>query len=125
MSIHQEVSFSCKPAALYKALTDGAAFAKWTGAPAKITKSAGGAFEAFGGKIEGRNIELQPDKRVVQAWRVADWPEGVYSLVRFELKGDGRQTHLTLDQVGHPAEAEPHLTGGWKMMYWDPLQKGL
>jgi len=121
MAIHQEVTFRCRPAALYQALTDAGAFAEWTGAPAEIEQAEGGTFQAFGGKITGRTIELQSDRRIVQAWRVADWPEGVYSIVRFELDSDGDETRLTLDQDGHPAEAESHLDGGWYKMYWEPL----
>jgi len=34
--------------------------------PAKISRAVGGPFSVFGGKIEGRNIELVPDKRIVQ-----------------------------------------------------------
>jgi len=39
----------------------------------------------FGGHIVGRHVELAPNERVVQAWRVADWPPGVYSIAKFEL----------------------------------------
>jgi hypothetical protein len=38
----------------------------------------------FGGDISGRNVELVPGRRAVQAWRSNAWPEGVYSIVRFE-----------------------------------------
>jgi activator of HSP90 ATPase len=122
MSIHQEVQFECVPAFLYRALTNGAAFTDATGAPAEIEQTEGGTFSAFGGKITGRTIELRKDRRIVQAWRVADWPDGVYSLVRIELDSDGDKTRVTLDQDGHPADAEPHLDGGWHKMYWEPLK---
>jgi hypothetical protein len=45
----------------------------------------GGAFTLFGGHITGRHIELVPDQRIVQAWRVVDWIPVVYSIVKFEL----------------------------------------
>jgi hypothetical protein len=40
----------------------------------------------FGGMIIGRNVELVPNQRIVQAWRpTADFPKGPYSLVKIEL----------------------------------------
>ena len=75
--------------------------------------------------ISGRNIELKPNARIVQAWRAGNWPEGVYSVVRFELTGEGAATTLTLDQSGFPEEQREHLDGGWRKMYWEPLQKHL
>jgi hypothetical protein len=35
-----------------------------------------GAFNTFGGLIEGRNVELIPNRRIVQAWRPAHWDPG-------------------------------------------------
>ncbi len=75
----------------------------------------------LGGDISGRNVELVPDKRVVQAWRSNAWPEGVYSIVRFELTPEGRGTRLLFDQAGHPEGAQEMLEGGWHKMYWEPM----
>src|SRR5207248_1656316 len=109
-AIHQHVTLPATPARVYAALTDSRQFSAFTGgAKAEIESAAGGAFSCFGGMISGRMIELVPGKRLVQAWRAGNWPEGVYSIVRFELAGDGPATRLVLDQNGHPADAEPHL----------------
>ena len=51
----------------------------------EISQQLGGAFTLFGGHIVGRHIELMPNQRIVQAWRVVDWNPGVYSIVKFEL----------------------------------------
>jgi len=126
MAIHQEVLFDATPAQLFEALTTGGAFAEVTGAPAEISAQEGGAFSCFGGQIVGRVIEIVPDERVVQAWRVAGWPPGVFSIVTMNLEAsagkDGGQTRLTLDQAGHPDAAEKDLDAGWPKMYWDPLK---
>ena len=53
--------------------------------PAQISARAGGAFSVFGGFVTGRQIELIPNVRIVQAWRPADWAAGVYSIARFDL----------------------------------------
>ena len=122
MTIHQEVTIAASPAAVYGVLTSSTDFAKMTGGrAAKISGEVGGTFSMFGGDIEGRNVELVPGKRVVQAWRSKAWPEGVYSIVRFELARDGKGTKLTFDQAGHPDGAREMLEGGWHQMYWQPM----
>ncbi len=126
MSIHQEAAISGSPAAVYEILTSGKKFAQMTGGQsAEISKEAGGAFAMFGGDIEGRQIELVPGKRVVQAWRAKQWPEGLYSICRFELRPDASGTLVVLDQVNFPEEAREMLEGGWQQMYWAPMNAAL
>lgn len=122
MSIHQEVTIHASPAAVYGVLTGSEKFARMTGGrTADISKEVGGAVSMFGGDIRALNVELVQDKRVVQAWRSFRWPEGVYSIVRFELTPEGEDTKLVFDQSGYPREAEEMLTGGWDKMYWQPM----
>jgi activator of HSP90 ATPase len=85
----------------------------------------GGVFSIFGGFISGRQIELVPGRRIVQAWREAVWDAGVYSLVRFELSDDGAGTKLAFDQSGFPKGAGAGLAEGWTNDYWTPLQQFL
>ena len=126
MPIHQEVTIVASPRAIFDILTSSDRFAKMTGGrPADISKEAGGAFALFGGDIEGRNIELVPGKRVVQAWRSCAWPEGVFSLVTFQLNASGSTTTLVFDQVGYPESGQQSLTDGWHQMYWGPMNKML
>jgi len=87
--IRQEITFAAPPAKVYEALTRSAGHAAFTGAPAEISADEGGAFSAYGGNVLGRNIELVPNKRIVQAWRAGSWPEGVFSIARYDLTGEG------------------------------------
>ena len=123
MGIHQEVTIAASPAAVYAVLTSSEDFAKMTGGrAADIAREVGGALSMFGGDIRGRIVELVPGKRVVQAWRSQAWPEGVYSIVRFELTPEGKGTKLVFDQAGYPEGAETMLEGGWHQMYWNPMK---
>jgi activator of HSP90 ATPase len=110
-SLHDEIVLSSKQ------------FAALTGASAEIDPSAGGAFFTFGKLIEGRNIELVPNQRIVQAWRPASWEPGLYSIVRFELKPHDSETTIVLDHTGFPEGDFAHLEWGWKNHYWEPLKK--
>lgn len=122
MSIHQEITIKAAPKAVYEILLGSEKFSEMSGgAPAVISGEVGGEVSLFGGAIQGLNVELVAGQRVVQTWRSADWPDGVHSLVRFELSADGSNTKVSFDQVGHPAEAEEHLSAGWQKMYWDPM----
>jgi uncharacterized protein YndB with AHSA1/START domain len=123
--IRQEVDFKASPARVYEALTDAKHFSAFTGLPATIHQEAGGAFACFGGQIAGRILDLVPNRRIVQAWHVSMWPEGVYSIVRFDLKEKGEGTQLVLEHSGFPEENRVHLDGGWARMYWEPLKKYL
>jgi activator of HSP90 ATPase len=137
-SIHQEVQFKASPKRLYAALTDAKEFQKAvllsgavkTGmvkapAPAQISAVIGGEFAVFGGYITGRQIELVPNVRIVQAWRTGTWAPGIYSIARFALAAHGAGTLLTFDQTGFPKGEAEHLAQGWKSNYWEPLERVL
>jgi activator of HSP90 ATPase len=111
------------PPRIYEALLNSRQFTAITGEPAKIDAAPGGAFSMFGGKIVGRNIELLPTLRIVQAWRPESWEPGVYSIVRFELRNHGPQTRVLLDHTGFPEGTYDSLYAGWKTRYWDPLAR--
>jgi activator of HSP90 ATPase len=124
-SLHQEIALNAPPDRVFHILLDSKEFAAVTGMPATIDPSAGGAFNTFGGLIEGRNIEIIPGRRIVQAWRPTSWDPGVYSVVHFELKASSSGTTLVLDHTGFPEGDFDHLDPGWHMRYWDPLTKYL
>ncbi len=137
-SIHQEVEFKASRKRVYAALTDAAQFERVVrlsdamktlmrpGAPpAQISTEVGGAFSTFGGIIVGRQIELVPDERIVQAWRPAHWKPGVYSIVKIELAERGAGTLLVLDHRGFPDGDGQGLLDGWNKNYWEPLAKYL
>ena len=125
ITIHQEIDFNASPQRIYEALLDAKQFSEFSGRQAEIDREVGGAFSLFDGHIAGRNVELVPNKRIVQAWRTADWPEGVYSIARFELKAQGSGTHLVFDHTGFPKGLRDHLAEGWEGHYWLLLKKYL
>ena len=129
MAIHQEVSFTVAPERVYELLTNSSQFAAATERPAEIGTD-GGTFSIFGGYIEGRQIELVPGQRVVQAWRGSDWAPGIYSLVRFTLTPEGKGTRLVLDHDAYPEGNSPmyptwheHLSANWPVFYFQPFAK--
>jgi activator of HSP90 ATPase len=125
-SLHQEIAIEAPPAKIYQALLSSKLFTAFSGAPATIDPKVGGAFSLFGGQVVGRNVELVANKRIVQAWRpLGDFPDGVYTLVKFELTPKGKGTLLVLDHTGFPPGHYDHLYAGWGEHYWVPLKKFL
>jgi len=124
-TIHQEVDLRASPSQIYELLLDSKQFSAFTKDSAEIHREAGGAFKLFGGRVEGRNIELAPNQRIVQAWRPASWAPGVYSIARFELKAQGAGTRLVLDHTGFAEGLRETLDEGWHEHYWEPMQKYL
>ena len=137
-SIHQELSFKASRNHVYDALIDTAQFDKVThlsaamksgmplgSANTEISQQVGGAFTIFNGHIIGRHIELVPNERIVQAWRVVDWAPGIFSIARFELIEQGSETRLVFNHIGFPKGLAEHLAAGWKGNYWEPLEKFL
>lgn len=125
-SLHQETDFKAAPQRIYEVILSSKDFTTFSGYPADIDPKVGGAFSMFGGLVVGRNVELVPNQRIVQAWRLSqEFPEGVYSLVKFELKPEGSGTKIILDHTGFPEGHFDHLDIGWHSHYWDPLTKFL
>ena len=132
MSIHQEVTFATSPERIYELLTDSAKFTAATGMPADIGTAAGATFSLFGGRGEGRHIELVPGDRIVQAWRLNEWRPGIYAIARFTLTPEARGTKVVLDVDAYPEGQSPlystwheHLSTGWPMFYWEPFARYL
>lgn len=130
--IHQEVTFNASSQRVYGALTTADQFTRVmtfstvkNAPPAEISKDLGGTFSLFGGHIVGRHLEFVPGRRLVQAWRVVNWPEGIYSIAEFQLQEQGGGAKLIFDHSGFPNGLARHLADGWKANYWLPLEKFL
>jgi activator of HSP90 ATPase len=125
-AIHQELDFHASPQRIYEALLDSKEFTAFSGGrAAEIDREVGGSFSIFGGHIVGRNLELIPARRIVQAWRVVPWPEGVYSIARFELQNQRSGTRIVFDHTGFPTDLAEHLESGWQENYWSALRRYL
>ena len=126
MKLHHEISISATPQRIFEALTDENQFAEFTSAPAEIDLVPGGQFSCFGGMITGIIIEAIPGIRLVQAWRVGDWDEGIYSIVKFEFEVvNDSETKLVFDHAGFPEEDRDHIAEGWHERYWKPMKNYL
>lgn len=129
--IHQVVDLKASPQKVYEVLLSSKQFSACTkksfdnfsAGSARIDSVVGGSFSVFDGHIIGRILELVPNQRIVEAWRVVDWPPGIYSIAKFELKAMGSGTQITFDHTGFPEGLKEHLATGWQQHYWDAMAK--
>ena len=91
--------------------------------PATISAKVGGKFTAWDGYIFGKNLELEPGRKIVQGWTTTEWPEG-YPPSRLEITLRKRPggTELKMVHSNVPAEQKDEYAGGWRSFYWEPLE---
>ena len=107
---------------IYDAWLDSVAHSRMTGGQAKASAELGAEIIAWDGYITGRNLELTPGERIVQAWRTTKFPEdhedSIITLT-FEERGDG--TLLTLSHSNVPEGHLGYEQGGWQQSYFEPM----
>ena len=75
-TIKQTVTFPAPPEKIYHLIMDQKKHAKLVDSEARISRQVGGKFVIYGGDVDGKNLELVPDQKIVQTWRYSDWPAG-------------------------------------------------
>lgn len=122
-TIKQKVRFKAAPETIYNVLADSRRRSALTGRKASISPKVGGAFSTDNGHVTGVNVDLVPAKRLVQAWRRDDFPEGAYSMAAITLsRTPGGGTELVLTHRGVPKHLIPETETYWRQLYWDRLK---
>jgi len=122
-TINQKVIFATSPHEVYEALMDEVKHSKFTGGPARVSREVDGKFSAYGGYCSGTNIELIPDKKIVQNWRAGSWPEDHISKITLVFKEVPEGTELAFTHEGVPADDLEGISEGWHLNYWNPIRK--
>jgi activator of HSP90 ATPase len=93
-----------------------------TGSPAKVSDQVGGEFEAWDGYIQGRNLELVSDQRIVQSWRTTEFTDSEPdSRLEITLEPSGVETKLTLRHTNLPPHGGQYKDG-WVESYFEPMK---
>jgi activator of HSP90 ATPase len=122
-TIRQVATFKASPHEVYELLMDEKKHSQFTGGKAVITRNVGETFTIYNGEMEGINLELVPDRKIVQSWRFTNWPKGHFSKVTFSIKDSHGGTYLNFTQSGVPEEDFDSIAQGWKDYYWEPMKK--
>ena len=126
-TIEQSVTIKASPHDVYEALIDSEKHSQFTGAQASISRKIGSPFTAYDGALTGTILELVPDNKIVQSWRVSDedWDSSHYSTATFSLEEFEGGTRLTFVQTGVPEQCYDATSQGWQTYYWDKLKQYL
>lgn len=115
--------FPVTPQDIYDAWMSSKGHSDMTGSPATVLAVVGGEFDAWDGYIHGKNLELVPGKRIVQAWRTSEFSDDEPdSKIEITLEPQGKQTKLTLRHTGLPPHGGQYEQG-WVESYFDPMKE--
>ena len=115
-------SIPASPEEIYQAWLDSLAHSEMTGGEASMSDQIGAEVSAWDGYISGRNIELIPSERIVQAWRTSEFEdEDEDSVITVILEPVGAETLLTLEHSNVPDEHKSYEEGGWESNYFEPM----
>lgn len=111
------------PQEVWDAWVDGKRHGEMTGGPATSEPVVGGACTAWDGYIQGRYLELEPGRRIVQTWRTTDFPEGAEdSRLEVILEAVGRGTRVTFRHQDLPEGRGEDFAQGWEQYYLEPMR---
>lgn len=107
---------------VYDAWMNSESHSEMTGGEAEISEAVGASFSAWDGYIEGQNLELEANKRIVQTWRTTEFEESDEdSQIEILLEETDGQTNLTLIHTKLSEKGEQYING-WKEHYFAPMQ---
>lgn len=113
--------FRCPAEELYQTFVDPGRIAAFTRSPPKVFEGAkeGAKFELFGGNVSGQYLELSAPKKLVQSWRLSQWPEGHFSKLQIEFDQNDvdHVTNMRVKWDGVPVGQEEVTKRNWTEYY--------
>jgi activator of HSP90 ATPase len=111
-----------QPKDIYDAWLDSHGHSDMTGSPAEALPTEGAAFTAWDGYIRGRNLKLEPGRRIVQSWRTTQFaPDDADSQIDVLLEPHKEGTKLTLVHSNVP-DGHTSYRSGWQDYYFEPMK---
>jgi uncharacterized protein YndB with AHSA1/START domain len=115
--------FPASPREIYEAWLSSA-HGKMVGSTATVDPRVGGAFTAWDGYIRGTTLELEPYRRIVQAWRTTQFPpaspDSRFELMLEQVEGG---TRLTIRHTEIPEGQGGIYEQGWIDHYFRPMKE--
>lgn len=124
MSVEFEVSdiIPATPEEIYEAWLDSEKHSRMTGGQAKVSPNVGDTFEAWDGYIQGKNLELEYPRRVLQEWRTAEFDETEKnSLLEILFETANVGARVTIRHSNLPEHGMQYQQG-WIDAYFSPMK---
>jgi activator of HSP90 ATPase len=110
------------PEKIYAAWLDSQAHSAMTGSPAVVDPALGGKFSAWDEYIQGQTLELEPTRRILQAWRTTEFPEdSPDSRLEIMIEGVDGGAQVTLVHTEIPDGQGEDYRQGWTEYYFEPM----
>ncbi len=123
MDFEYKLVIAADPEEVFAALTNPFQIEIWSGYPADMKAEVGYVFSLWEGDITGVNLEVVPNRRLVQEWFFGERDE--QSLVEIKLKKENGKTMLDLKHTHIPAEVYEEITEGWREYYLGSMKEML
>ncbi|XP_014251204.1 activator of 90 kDa heat shock protein ATPase homolog 1 [Cimex lectularius] len=115
--------FQCTGEDFYRAMTTPEMVCAFTNGPSVVEARNGGKFSLFGGNIYGEFLELVPNKKIVQKWRLKSWPDDHFSTVTLIIDQQEDHTVVKVNQAGIPQSDVERTKENWTRYYWDAIKR--
>ncbi|KAL2075780.1 hypothetical protein VTL71DRAFT_723 [Oculimacula yallundae] len=113
--------FRAPASELYQTFTDPQRIAAFTRAQPKLFEGAkkGGKYELFGGNVAGEYLELVEPTKIVQSWRLDQWPKDHFSRleINFDQNDVDNVTVMRVSWSGVPVGQEEVTKRNWREYY--------
>jgi activator of HSP90 ATPase len=106
---------------VYNALVNPNMIELWTGDDVVMDDQVGTEFSLYEGNITGKNLEIIPEKKLVQQWYFGDQEEA--SIVTIKLHQDKDNTSVEVRHTNIPDEAYDNIVEGWSYAYFEPIME--
>lgn len=107
---------------VFSCLLDSNRVSMFTQSPTTLSAQPGSSFSLYSGTITGEIVSVDANKKIVQKWRMKDWPEGHLSEVTMEFASTKDGTSLSLKQTGVPEDDVERIKAGWDEKFWKRMR---
>lgn len=108
---------------VWQAFIDPKIIDEWGGGPAKMSEEVEFEFELWGGDVHGKNIEVIPNKKLVQEWFGGKWDKP--SIATFILSFKDNETRIDFTNIDVPDAEFSDIEKGWRDYYLGPIKEYL
>lgn len=113
-------TINATPKEVYLALTTPTTIYLWSGEEAEMSTEPGSEFSLWEGAITGKNLEFEPNKKIVQQWYFG---EEEPSIVTIKLHEDKQRTSLEIRHSNIPSDDYEDIVEGWNVEYVGNLKE--
>jgi activator of HSP90 ATPase len=92
--------------------------------PATVTANEGRWFTALKGFVVGKNVALEPSRRIVQLLRTREFLESdADSRIEVLMEPVAGGTKVTIHHTNVPDQLARHRDAGWQSNYFEPMKR--